>query len=291
MQFGINFPTGQIGLDPIAMRDFAQATEGAGFDYLSTYEHVAGAHPDRLEGVQAAYFFEDQFHEPLTMFAFMAAITEQLQFATSVLVLAQRQTVLVAKQAAEIDLLSGGRLRLGVGIGWNHTEYEALGQDFNNRGRRVEEQIEVLRLLWGKPLVTFSGRWHTLDRVGINPLPGRQIPVWIGGGDSDAVLRRVAKVADGWIPFLSSDKARETVDRLRAFLLEAGRDPQTFPIESSLGGTSNDKELIEKASTLQSLGVTYLQISFANRDTTAAQALESSIKAKQLIQAELAASA
>lgn len=296
MEIGINFPTSQIGSDPVAIRDFAQASEGAGFDYLSAFEHITGAHRDRFEGIdvpgfgRAPYDHDVAFHEPLTLFAYLAALTKRMQLATGILILPQRQTALVAKQAAEVDLLSGGRFRLGVGIGWNHTEFEALGEDFHNRGRRVEEQIEVLRLLWQEPLVTFSGKWHTLDRVGINPLPGRQIPIWIGGGTSDAVLRRVARLADGWLPNLFGGNADQIIARTQGFLAEAGRPRDALSIQSSLGPIQDEKEWLQRASHLQSLGVTHLQLSLPRDAVSPSQGLKTAIKAKNLLAAELARS-
>ncbi len=294
MQIGINFPTSLIGSDPLAIRDFAQTAEGAGFDYLSAFEHVTGAHQDRFEGVEipgfgrAPYDHEVAFHEPLTLFAYMAALTERMEFSTGILILPQRQTVLVAKQAAEVDLLSGGRLRLGVGIGWNHTEFEALGEDFHNRGRRVEEQIKVLRLLWQEPLVTYAGRWHTLDRVGINPLPGRQIPIWIGGGTSDVVLRRVARIADGWMPNLFGGNAEEIIGRTRGLLAEEGRSSESLSIQSGLGAIQDEGEWLQRAAFLLSLGVSHLQLSFSREGVSPSQALQAAIKAKGLLESELA---
>src|SRR5262245_54134555 len=239
MKLGINFPQNDIGSDPRAIRDFAQALEEAGFDYLSTFEHVSGAHPDRFVGIDTGfpappYVYHDEFHEPFTLFAYLAGLTRRLELVTSVLVLPQRQTVLVAKQAAEVELLSGGRLRLGVGVGWNYAEYESLNEDFQSRGRRVEEQIELLRRLWAEPLVTFKGRWHNLDRVGIAPRPTRQIPIWLGGGSSDRLLRRVARLADGWMPMLRLADAPEVLARLRDFMAEAGRDPTSLALQATL---------------------------------------------------------
>jgi probable F420-dependent oxidoreductase len=143
------------------------------------------------------YLYDDQFHEPFVLFSYLAGLTTRLQFATGILILPQRQTALVAKEAAELDLISGGRFRLGVGIGWNFTEYEALNEDFHTRGRRQEEQIVIIRKLWTEPLVSFEGRWHKLDRVAISPRPQRPIPIWIGSGTSDQLIRRVARLADG----------------------------------------------------------------------------------------------
>ena len=233
MRFGTGFPH-SIGADPDAIRGFVQTVEQAGFDDLLVIEHVAGAHPDRLQGPiggmeRAPYTHEDPFHEVFTLLAFCAALTSHIGLVTNVLVLPQRQTVLVAKQAAQIDILSRGRLTLGVGVGWNEREFEALGEDFSTRGKRIEEQVAVLRQLWASPLVAFDGQWHHLDRVGINPLPGRAIPIWMGSGHQDVSLRRIARLADGWVP-LGQDPERlaTSLPRLRDHLARAGRDPRTL---------------------------------------------------------------
>ena len=242
MKFGLTFPQTKIGTDPLAIRDFAQAAEGAGFDYLITYDHVTGAHPDRFKGRDIGfpsppYLYDSQFHEPLTLFAFLAGVTKRIELTTSILILPQRQAALVAKQAAEVDILSGGRLRLGVGAGWNFTEYEALNEDFHTRGARQEEQIVVLRKLWTEDLVTFKGRWHNLDRVGIAPRPSRPIPVWIGGGFAERILKRVARVADGWMPMLMPGHGQDEADvihRLRLQLSLEKRDPASFGLQASM---------------------------------------------------------
>jgi len=233
MKIGVVFPQTEIGDDPAVIRDYAQTVEGLGYDHLLVFDHVLGAHPDRFEGrFRPPYTHETPFHEPFVLFGYLAGLTSRLELVTGILVLPQRQAALVAKQAAEVDVLSGGRLRLGVGIGWNFVEYEALGEKFNNRGRRMEEQIEVMRALWREPLVDFDGRYHTLHRAGIKPLPPeRSIPVWMGGG-VEAVLKRAARLADGWFPeFRPGPDAEATVERLRGYLRDAGRDPATFGIE------------------------------------------------------------
>ncbi len=232
MKLGAVFPQTEIGNDPAHIRDFAQGVEGLGFDYLLAYEHVLGANPERPGGWQGAYTYRDAFHEPFVLFGYLAGLTERLEFATSVLVLPQRQTTVVAKQAATLDVLSGGRLRLGVGIGWNRVEFEALGYAFANRGRRIEEQVLVLRELWTKPLVTFVGQYHTIDDAGINPLPvQRPIPIWFGGM-AEAVLRRTARLGDGWMPRpLPPEEGEPLVERLRDYLEAAGRDAQDFGID------------------------------------------------------------
>jgi probable F420-dependent oxidoreductase len=172
-----------------------------GFDHLLAYDHVLGAvHADRTRPLTGPYTDRDPFHDPLVMFAYLAAVTERIQFATGVMVLPQRQTALVARQAADVDLLSAGRLRLGVGVGWNHVEYEALGQEFSSRGARQEEQIELLRRLFTEPVVDFSGRFHRVDRASLVPKPARSIPIWLGGS-SEVAFDRAARLADGFIFF------------------------------------------------------------------------------------------
>ena len=199
MKFGVVYPQNQFGSDPIEMRDFAQAAEGMGYHHLLAYDHVLGANPNR-EGWDAGrpYTCQDAFHEPFTLFSWMAALTERIGFMTGVLILPQRQTALVAKQAAQVDILSGGRFRLGVGIGWNEVEYNSLGYDFKTRGARSEEQIELMRQLWTRDLVKFDGCYDKIDDAGLNPLPRRPISIWIGG-TADIVLRRAARMSDGWV--------------------------------------------------------------------------------------------
>ena len=186
MQIGAIFPQTEIGPDPAAIRDYVQAVEGMEFDYLFIADHVLGADPAHHEHVRGSYYTHHSvIHESLTTLAFIAAITTRIRLITGILILPQRQTALVAKQAAEIDVLSGGRLTLGIGVGWNHVEFEALGEDFTNRGIRSEEQIDLMRALWTQDVVDFEGRWHTVRSAGIKPLPmQRPIPVWFGAGGS-----------------------------------------------------------------------------------------------------------
>src|SRR5438874_7437284 len=171
MRYGVVFPQTEFGNDTQAIKDYAQTAEGLGYDYLLVYDHVLGAHPDREPRLTGPYTHEHPFHEPMVLFGFLAAVTRRLQLTTGIIILPQRQTALVAKQAAEVDVLSGGRLRLGIGLGWNHVEYEALGSDFRSRGRRVEEQVDVLRKLWTQPLVRYRGADHVIDNAGLNPMP------------------------------------------------------------------------------------------------------------------------
>jgi probable F420-dependent oxidoreductase len=206
------------------------------------------------------------FHEPLTLFSYLAAITQRLEFVSGVIVLPQRQTALVAKQAAEVDVLSGGRLRLGVGIGWNAVEYEALGEEFGTRGARIEEQIEVMRLLWSREVVSFEGEYHRIDEAGINPLPvQRPIPVWMGAR-ADVGLRRTARMSDGWFPLGPLDeRMREAVKRLREYVEEAGRAPESVGIEARLDvGRLPQEEWVERTEAWRLLGATHISINTMN---------------------------
>ena len=226
MRFGVTFSHPDLGNDPGFLKEYAQTVEGAGFDHLLAAEHVIGGHPDRLRG-EKVHTYDVVYHEPFVLFGFLGAVTRQLELVTAILVLPQRQTVLVAKQAAELDLLTGGRLRLGVGVGRNWMEYEALNEDFSNRGARVEEQVDVLRRLWSEELVTYEGRWHHLDRMGLNPMPvQRPIPIWMGsfvGAVVEKVVRRIARLADGWFPQMPpGDELAAALDRLRGYAIEAG---------------------------------------------------------------------
>ena len=219
MKIGVVFPQTEIGADPAAVRDYAQAAEELGYAHLMVYDHVLGADTSRHADWQGSYTSESMFHEPFVLFGYLAGITAKLELVTAVLILGQRQTALVAKQAAEVDLLTGGRLRLGVGVGWNHVEYEALNQGFGDRGRRYAEQITLLREFWTKDVVGFEGKYHKIDHAGINPQPvQRPIPIWMGAGaranpvPNDRVLRRVARLADGWFPQMPpGDDAKATV--------------------------------------------------------------------------------
>src|SRR5712691_3145389 len=233
MQIGVTFPQNEIGADPIVIRDYAQAAEGLGYSHLVAYDHVLGADPTHRPGWQD-YTQQDMFHEPFVLFGYLAALT-RLELVPAVIILPQRQTALVAKQAAEVDILTGGKLRLGVGVGWNPVEYEALGTDFHTRGRMIEEQVEVMHLLWSQDVVSYKGRFHTITEAGLNPLPiGRSIPIWMGGS-ADILLKRVAQLGNGWFPQgQPDDQMRETVERLRRYVREAGRDLGTVGIEARM---------------------------------------------------------
>ena len=233
MRVGAVFPQTEIGNDPGDIRRWATAVEELGYDHILAYDHVLGASTDARPDWHG-YTSEDPFHEVFVLFGYLAAITRTVELATGVLVLPQRQTALVAKQAAEVDVLSGGRLRLGIGIGWNEVEYGALGESFGDRGARSEEQVGLMRELWSTPVITHAGRWHHVDSAGINPRPAAgMIPVWLGGS-ADQTLRRVARIGDGWLPTGDPDRAREKLDRLRDYARRAGRQPGDIGIEARL---------------------------------------------------------
>ena len=265
MRLGVVFPQLEIGNDPIAIRDYAQAAESLGYDHLLIYDHVLGANRETHDRLRSPYNHTDAFHEPFVLFGYLAGLTQTLEFVTGVLILPQRQTALVAKQSAEIDVLSGGRLRLGIGIGWNYTEYEALGENFTNRGRRSEEQIEVMRALWTNDLVTFNGRWHTITDAGINPSPvQRPIPVWFGGYD-DRVLKRIGRMGDGWIigggDNTPDEELTSAIDKVRSYTGDAGRDPAKIGFEKVLSyRRSPVNEIAEAIGKWAEAGVTHLSL-------------------------------
>jgi probable F420-dependent oxidoreductase len=231
-RIGVVVPQHEIGTDPSLIVDWARTVDALGFAYLDIFDHVLGADVGDRPDWPGPYTHEHRFHEPFVLYGFLAAAV-QLELATGVLVLPQRQTALVAKQAAELDILSGGRLRLGVGIGWNPVEYEALGYDFADRARRYEEQIVLLRRLWTEPVVDVAGDHHRIDRAGLAPRPERPIPIWIGGGTAPAVLDRIGRLGDGWIvhdPRGSTD-VRRAMQRVRGAAAAAGRDPDAIGLQ------------------------------------------------------------
>lgn len=261
MRLGVIFPQTESGVDPIALRDYVQAAEEIGFDHILIYDHVLGADPSNRPGWRGNYTHRDSFHEPLVFLGYAAALTRRIELATGVIILPQRQTALVAKQAAEVDVLCGGRLRFGVGVGWNEVEFQALNEEFSNRGARIVEQIALLRALWTTPLVTFHGRWHHVVDAGINPLPiQRPIPIWMGGWD-ERVLRRVGEHADGWFPLRHpSEGWRAVIDRIREYARQAGRDPSAIGINPrfSLKGSPDDWRRARDE--WQTLGATHLSL-------------------------------
>lgn len=251
MDYGVGFPSNELS-DPAAMRAFAQAAEELGFSHLCLGDHVLGADVSNRPGYTDDFPVTNKtlYHEPITLMGFLASCTQRMGLATSILVLPQRQTALVAKQTAEIDVLCGGRLRLGIGIGRYQIEYEALGMDIHNRGHRCEEQVAVLRALWTEESVDFHGNWHDIAGAGINPLPvQRPIPIWFGGGArSEAALKRIGRLADGWFPSSSGfGELAETLQRLHGYARDAGRDPATIPFEGRISITRGDPDSWRKS--------------------------------------------
>jgi probable F420-dependent oxidoreductase len=243
MQIGATIPVADIGTGPSEIRDYAQTVEGLGFDYLQAPDHVLGANPATAAGKGRIGTNENPYHDPFVLFGFLAGCTQRLGFAPGVLILAQRQAALVAKQAACLDVLSNGRLRLGVGVGWNKVEFTALNEVFSNRGRRSEEQVQVMQALWSQPHVTFKGRYHTIDDAGINPRPASgRIPVWFGG-HAEQTLQRTAKFGDGWMPlaYPADESALLVFEKLRAMIKAEGRDPASVGLEVWLSLGSGDE--------------------------------------------------
>ncbi|HEV2370537.1 MAG TPA: LLM class F420-dependent oxidoreductase [Streptosporangiaceae bacterium] len=260
MQIGVVFPQTEIGPQASAVRAYGIAVEQLGFSHVLAYDHVLGADPAVHQGWDGPYDIETTFHEPLVLFGYLAAITH-LEFVTGIIILPQRQTALVAKQAAEVDLLTGGRFRLGIGLGWNRVEYEALGKDFGTRGRRADEQVELLRRLWTQRSVTFHGTDEQVRGAGIAPLPvQRPIPVWFGG-QSPAAYRRIGRLADGWFPQVQPGPglgdARRVVDEAAA---AAGRDPAAIGIEGRVSWAGDTAELATQADSWRQAGATHLSV-------------------------------
>jgi probable F420-dependent oxidoreductase len=262
VQLGVVFPQTEIGPDPAGVRAFAQAAEELGYSHLLAYDHVLGADVARRSHWPGPYTSEHQFHEILVLFGYLAGVAPGLELVSGVLVLPQRQTALVAKQAAEIDILAAGRFRLGVGLGWNFVEFESLGEEFRNRGRRFEEQIELLRRLWTEPVVTFQGRYHTIPGAGINPLPvQRPIPIWIGGS-AEPAIRRAARIADGYFPQRPLDNDwPATMERFRAWAEEAGRDPSAIGVEWRINiSVGSPDDWRREAEEWHALGATHFSV-------------------------------
>jgi probable F420-dependent oxidoreductase len=260
MQIGVVFPQTEIGPDAGAVRTYGQRVEELGFRHVLAYDHVVGADPAVHQGWDGPYDVRTTFHEPMVMFGYLAALTS-LELVTGIIILPQRQTALVAKQAAEVDLLSGGHFRLGVGLGWNQVEYEALGQDFRTRGRRLDEQVTLMRRLWTEESVTFEGEFDRITGAGLAPLPvQRPIPVWFGG-QSERAYRRIGRLADGWFPQVSLgpqlDQARDVV---YAAAREAGRDPAQLGMEGRVSWRGDTSRLAGQAAAWRDAGATHLSV-------------------------------
>ena len=260
MQIGIVYPQTELRGDPDAVRRIGRAVEDLGFDHLLTYEHVLGAvHADRARPLTGPYTENDPFHDPFVMFGFLAGITERIQFATGVLILPQRQTVLVARQAADVDLLSGGRLRLGVGVGWSHVEYEALGQNLRTRGAREEEQIELLRRLFTEPVVDFSGRFDRVDRAALVPKPARSIPIWLGGF-GDIAFERASRLADGFIFGGGLDYCIDGWKQMRERVGALGRSVEDFGADFTALTREGVREIPAKVEAWGAAGGTHVSV-------------------------------
>lgn len=257
MKIGAVYPQTELRGDPEAVRRIGLAAEELGYDNLMAYDHVVGAvHADREPKLWGPYTENDPFHDPFVLFAYLAGMTERLGFATGVLILPQRQTVLVAKQAADLDLLSGGRLRLGVGVGWNYVEYDALGIDFSTRGRRADEQIGYLRQLWGNEVSSFDGQFDTLDRGVVIPGPKRQIPIWVGGF-SAAAFRRGVELGDGFMFAGDEQRVCDALDLLREQAVASGRSLDGFGLDYVALRTASAADSIEQAKRWQEAGGTH----------------------------------
>lgn len=257
LQVGVVYPQIELGGDPRAVERIGRAAEDLGFDYLLAYDHVLGAvHEGREPTLLGPYTERDPFHDPLVMFAYLAGITERIGLVTGILILPQRQTALVARQAADVDLFSGGRLRLGVGIGWNFVEYEALGEDFHTRGAREEEQIGLLRQLWTEPVVDFAGRFDRIDRAALVPRPARTIPVWLGGF-GEAAFRRAARVGDGFIFGGGATHVFESLKRVQQLVAEQGRSLDGFGTEYAVRTDKGPAAVAERMETWRDAGGTH----------------------------------
>jgi probable F420-dependent oxidoreductase len=253
MQVGTLLPLGDIGGSPEVLKEYAQTAEAAGFDFIEAPDHVLGARVGERTGAGL-------FHDPFTLFSYLAGVTK-LGFSTGVLILPQRQTALVAKQAACLDVLCGGRFRLGIGVGWNEVEFTGLNENFHNRGRRSEEQVQVMQMLWAEDHVVFKGKWHTIDDAGINPRPASgKVPVWFGG-HHERTLPRIAKWGDGWMPnaYPPGQEALDILAMLRKLTEEAGRDPEAVGIEAWTSmGSGSESDWAKEAQFWKKAGATHL---------------------------------
>ena len=280
MELGAVFPQTEIGDDPAAVRDFAQAVEGMGLTHLLIYDHVVGAAADRFER-QVPYTKDSMFHEPFVTLGYLAACTTTIELVTGVIILPQRQTVLVAKQAAEVDVLSGGRLRLGVGTGWNHVEFEALNENFHNRGKRQEEQVALMRALWADDIIDFEGNWHSVRQAGINPRPKGTIPIWFGGRD-DRLVTRAARIGDGWMPQVSADEAAAAVADILDRREAAGHPREGFGIQVQARLGEGDADgWAATAETWRAAGATHISATSMNAGFTSLDAHLSAIESWQ----------
>ena len=269
MQIGAVFPHNEIGTDPGAIKAYAQGVEAMGITHLLIYDHVLGADPDREGGFRGPYDKDVAFHEPFTTFAFIAGVTDKIDLITTVMILPQRQTVLAAKQAAEVALLSNNRFKLGIGVGWNELEYVGLNETFNNRGRRQEEQVDVMRKLWSEDSLDYTGEYHRIDKASINPRPSKTIPIWFGGS-APALLDRVARLGDGWIPLMgANDKAKACIDTIKQTRKAAGLSFANFGIQAQAQYAGGSPDRWRKhAEAWREMGCTHLAIATHNAGPT-----------------------
>src|SRR5262245_33354522 len=260
MRVGVVFPQTEVGPDPAVIRAYAAAVEELGYSHILAYDHVVGADPAAHPGWSGPYTVDSAFHEPFVLYGYLAAITA-LELVTGIIILPQRQTALVAKQAAEVDLLTEGRFRLGVGLGWNPVEYEALGKDFTDRGRRITEQVALLRRLWTEPVVTFHGRFESVTAAGLTPLPvQRPIPIWFGAEQPPA-LRRAGRLADGWFPqHRPGPRLDDAIALVHASAESAGRDPDSIGMEGRVGLTRGVEAAAEQVGAWRAAGATHVSI-------------------------------
>jgi probable F420-dependent oxidoreductase len=272
MKIGAIYPQIELKGDPAAVRQIGLAVEEMGFDHLLVYDHLVGAvHEDREPKLWGPYSEKDPFHDPFVMFAYLAGITKRIELVTGILILPQRQTILVARQAADLDLLSNERFRMGIGIGWNYVEYEVLGQDFSTRGKRSEEQIELLRTLWREPVTSFDGKFDRVDRAALNPRPKRQIPIWIGGF-ADVALKRAAKIADGFIFADGAGDAFAQLETLKGFLKAEGRALDGFGLQNNMLKPKSAAEVVETSLRWRDAGGTHIGINTMGMGLTTADA-------------------
>jgi probable F420-dependent oxidoreductase len=267
MKIGIIYPQTELEGDPDAVRRIGLAAEELGYHHLLVYDHVLGATHDREPKLWGPYTDKHPFHDPFVMLSYLAAITSRIELVTGILILPQRQTVLVARQAADVDLLSHERLRLGVGLGWNYVEYDAMGEDFHSRGKRVQEQVPLLRRLWSEPLVDFEGAFDRIDRAALNPKPRRAIPIWFGGFE-DVALRRATRLADGVIFADATGNAFERLTAMQQFLNEAGRDASTFGLQCNMLQARSPEAVVNTASRWRDAGGTHVAVLTMGQDFT-----------------------
>ena len=271
MRLGVVFPNPDIGDDPDTIVEFVTAAESIGYTHIRAYDHVLGAvHEGRTPRLRGPYTEDDPFHEPMMLFGFLAGMTRTIELVTGVLILPQRQTVLVAKQAAELSILSGGRLRLGVGSGWNYVEYEGLNERFDNRGRRMDDQIALLRALWTEKVIDYQSEWHRIDRAGILPRPHQPIPVWFGGFSAIA-RRRGVRLGDGFLFGGTLPDAIEQVPLLRAELARVGRDADQFGTDVLVHANQRLDQWRADYENVRRLGVSHLTMSLKDLQFTSAR--------------------